>query len=182
MYSFRNAARVLADRMTAGRLRAVAYVLTALLCYLAQMTPHGFPAPFGARILPLIPLTVFAAMYAGPVAGAWTGFVAGLFWDVYADRLFGMNALILLLIGCVCGLLVRLLMRNNLLTALLLCAAALLVHSLLDWLLNVVLLRAEGIWTALLSISLPNCLYTWLLSPLLYFFFDWMEKKLHKRQ
>ena len=182
MYSFRNAARALADRITAGRLHAVIYVLIALVCYLAQMTPHGFPSVCGARILPLIPLTVFAAMYAGPVAGAWTGILTGLFWDVYADRLFGMNALILLLIGCACGLLVRLLLRNNLLTALLLCAVALLSYSVVDWVLNVVLLRAEGMWSALLSVALPNCLYTFLLSPVLYLIFDLAEKQLRKWQ
>ena len=180
MKRFSKAVRSLTDRITADRLRAAAYILIGLLCFLMQMTPHGFPAPFGARAVLLLPFTVCVAMFAGPVAGGWAGIASGLFWDVYADRLFGLNALLLLLIGCTCGLLVRLLLRNNLLTAVILSGGALAAHGLLDWLLNTALLKVEGAFFALWHITLPNVVYTWLLALPMYLLFAAIERKLQK--
>ena len=145
-----------------------------------QMTPNGFPAPFGARAVLLLPVTVCIAIFSGPIAGGWAGIVIGLFWDVYADRLFGLNAFLLLLIGCTCGLLVRLLLRNNLLTAIILTGGALTVHGLLDWFLNLALLKADGSFYALWHITMPNLLYTWLLALPLYGLFAVIERKLYK--
>lgn len=75
-----------------------------------------------------------------PVGGAAAGVAAGLLWDMYSTRLLGFNALLLLVIGCACGLLVRLLIRNNLLSAMLLTAAALVIQGVADWLGNYVIL------------------------------------------
>ena len=54
------------------------------------------------------------------MVGAAFGVGGGLLWALYADRLFGLDALLLLVIGCMCGLLVQVFLRNNWLTALLL--------------------------------------------------------------
>ena len=106
----------------AGRyIKWTAYGLLILLFSTPQPTPR------------LIPLTVCIAMYAGPVGGAAAGIAGGFLWDLYSDRLLGFNALLLLAVGCACGLLVRLLLRNNLLSALLLVGGALLFQGLADW-------------------------------------------------
>lgn len=107
-------------------------------------------------------------MFTGPIGGAAAGIAGGLLWDLYSDRLLGFNAIVLLIICCACGLLVRLLIRNNLLSALLLAAGALLFQGLMDWFFNYVLLRGSEPWYMLLHLTLPNALYTLILSPLLY--------------
>ena len=102
------------------------------------------------------------------MVGAAFGVGGGLLWGLYADRLFGFDALLLLAIGCMCGLLVQVFLRNNWLTSLLLNGAVLLLYVLVDWLLRYVLFRnAEAVY-ALLHILLPNALYTFILSPLVY--------------
>lgn len=121
--------RKLSDRY----LQWTAYGLLILLTILVQATPKLLPAVFGARPLLIVPLVVCIAMFVGPIGGASAGIAGGILWDLYADRLLGFNALLLLFIGCACGLLVRLLMRNNLLTAMLLSAAALLFQGFMDW-------------------------------------------------
>ena len=92
----------------------------------------------------------------------------------------GFLELLLLAIGCACGLLVRLLLRNNIMTALLLCIGALITHGLSDWFLNVALLQLEGTFVFLWRITLPNVLYTLLLCPIIYGIFAWLEKRLKK--
>ena len=87
---------------------------------------------------------------------------------MYADRLLGFSALLLLFIGCACGLLVRLLIRNNLLSALLLTSGALLFQGLADWFFNYLLLGLEDPLFVLVRLTLPDLGYTLVISPLVY--------------
>ena len=148
---------------------ATAYGLFLLVTLLLQMAPCGFPAIAGIRPLPLIPLTVFVAMFEGPFAGGVFGAVAGLFWGFFSFRLLGFDALLLLVIGCACGLLIYLLLRNNWLTALLLSAVATLAVCLLDWLFfTAIWVSSADALAALTRRVLPCVLYTTAVSPLLY--------------
>ncbi len=152
-------------------LRWVAYGLVLIALSLLQAAPRLFPAIGGARPIPLITAVVCIAMFEGPFVGAAAGVGSGLLWALYADRLLGFDALLLLAVGCACGVLVQLLLRNNWLTALLLNGAVLLVYTLIDWLVRFVLFWQEGAGAVLFGMLLPNALYTWVLSPLMYWLF-----------
>lgn len=152
-------------------LRWVAYGLVLLALSLLQAAPCFFPRIGGAQPTPLIPAVVCVAMFEGPFVGAAAGVGSGLLWALYADRLFGFDALLLLVVGCACGVLVQLLLRNNWLAALLLNGAVIILYTLIDWLSRFVLFWQEGMGYALLHILLPNALYTWILSPLMYVLF-----------
>lgn len=150
-------------------LRWFAYGLILLLVSLLQAAPRLFPAFNGAHPYPLISAVVCIAMFEGPFVGAAVGVGGGLLWALYADRLFGFDALLLLIIGCVCGLLVQVLIRNNWIAALMLNAAVVLLYALLIWLVEYVLFtRAESFY-ALWHILLPNALYTFMLCPVIYY-------------
>lgn len=155
-------------RLSGRYLKWTAYGLLILGAGLLQMAPRVFPAVFGARPLLLIPIVVSIAMFEGPVGGAAAGIAGGLLWDLYADRLFGFSALFLMAICCACGLLVRLLIRNNLLSAMLLFSGALLTQGLMDWFFNYVLWMKEDPLYMLGRMLLPDMAYTLVVSPLLY--------------
>ncbi len=150
-------------------LRWFAYALILLLVSLLQAAPRLFPAIGGAHPCPLIAAVVCIAMFEGPFVGAAVGVGGGLLWALYADRLFGFDALLLLVVGCVCGLLIQVLIRNNWMSALLLNAATLFVYMLVDWLVRYVLFAQAESWYALWHILLPNALYTFVLSPAVYY-------------
>ena len=138
-------------------LKWTAYGLILLLALLLQSAPHLFPVVAGGRPVLLLPLAVAIAMFEGPVGGAAAGVAAGLLWDLFSSRLLGFNALILLFV-----------MRNNLLSFLMLTGGTLVIQGILDWFVNHVLVsQAEPVYT-LLHILLPNAVYTLALSPLLY--------------
>ena len=143
-------------RLSGRYLKWTAYGLLILGAGLLQMAPRVFPAVFGARPLLLIPIVVSIAMFEGPVGGAAAGIAGGLLWDLYADRLFGFSALFLMAICCACGLLVRLLIRNNLLSAMLLFSGALLTQGLMDWFFNYVLWMKEDPLYMLGRMLLPD--------------------------
>lgn len=92
-------------RLGSRYIKWTAYGLWLLLVCVLQNTPRLIPPVFGARPLLVVPLVVCIAMYTGPVGGAAAGVAAGLLWDMYSTRLLGFNALLLLIIGCACGLL-----------------------------------------------------------------------------
>lgn len=149
-------------------LRWIAYGMILVAVSLIQAAPRLFPAIGGAHPYPLICAVVCIAMFEGPLVGASVGIGGGILWALYADRLFGLDALLLLVVGCICGLLVQVLLRNNWLTALLLNGAVVLAYTLMDWLLRYVLFAESQAFFALWHILLPNAVYTFALSPVMY--------------
>ena len=144
------------------------YGAILLIFALWQAAPRGFPTVGGGRPFPLIPLTVAIAMFVGPVGGAAAGIAAGLLWDLFAFYLFGYHALTLMILACGVGLLVRLLLRNNTLSAILLMVGAVAVQTLLDWLcFDLLPGGGDALWL-LTHVALPNVLYTLVLCLPLY--------------
>lgn len=159
--------------------RWTAYGLLILVTFLLQSAPHALEIA-GIKPLLLLPLTVAIGLFTGPIGGGAAGAVSGFLWDIYADCLPGFHGLLLLCIGCASGLLVVLLMRNNLLTATLLCAGALVLEILYDWGLTYCLLRQDHPFLLLWNVYLPTALYTVLVSPILYLLTLWITRFLQK--
>lgn len=167
-------------KMHMPHLRFGAYGLLLLLISLLQGAPMVFPAISGAHPSPLIPAVVCIAMFEGPIVGAVVGVASGMLWGIYATRLFGFDALLLLTVGCLCGILVRVLLRNNWMSALLLNGAVLLGYTLIDWIARFVLFYDTDVVYALTHVLLPNALYTWALSPLVYWIFYRVARSLRQ--
>ena len=121
-----------------------------------------------------------AEIFSAP-GGAAAGLAAGLFWDLYATHIYGFNGLVMMIIGCVAGLLIWLLLRNTWLTAWLLSAAAVLAQVLADWLFCYLIAGRDGPGWVLFHLYLPNALYTALLSPLFYFLTRSVIRTLRRR-
>ena len=169
-------------RLSSRAVEIVAYGALVLLFGLWQFSPRAWPVIGGGRPLLLVPLTAAVAMFAGPVAGAAAGVAAGVFWGLYSDALFGFHALLLLVIGCAVGLFVRLLLRNNWLSAALLCGGAVVTYTLLDWLCNYLLPLREGLFLLLWHTVLPNMVYTLILSVPIYGVVRGVTKLLNNRE
>lgn len=146
------------------------YGLSTLLVLLLQSAPRFFPSVFSARPAPLTVFVICVAVLGGARTGATIGAFAGLLWGVFSFRLFGFDALLLMLFGLVAGLLVEWFLRANFFTALLLSSCGVLLHVLLEWLICYVLLGKENLGEILFRALLPNGIYTILLTPLIYGF------------
>lgn len=170
------------QRLSRRYLKWAVYGAAILLAVILQSLPRLFPSVGGARPILVIPVVVCIAMFEGPIGGAAAGIAGGILWDLFSDRLLGFNALLLLFICCACGLMAQLLIRNNLLSSLLMTAAALFSQGILDWFFNVLLLsKSEPLYT-LLHLTLPNMLYSFLLTPILYFIIYALARKLRSRE
>lgn len=109
--------------------RRTVFVLLILAVHILQNTRGLFPEIFGVKANPLIPLVICIGMFEREIAGAVLGMLAGILWDSVSPMGDGYNALLLMLAGAAAGLLIDYLMRNNLMTALLLSGFACLIYS-----------------------------------------------------
>lgn len=159
----------------------ILYGLGTLLFALFQMAPHLFPAIAEARPSPLLPFVICVAMFEGPRIGAIIGTFAGLIWGMYAFRLYGLDALILLVLCVVAGLLVQWILRTNFWSGMLLCTGAVLIHTVLEWSLCYALFMHDEMWTILYKVYLPNALYTIALAPAVYYLVLLMAQFIRKR-
>lgn len=170
------------QRLSIRYLKWTVYGLLLLLACILQSLPHLFPSFGGSRPLLVIPVAVCIAMFEGPIGGAAAGIAGGILWDLFSDRLLGFNALLLLFICGACGLLAQLLIRNNLISSLLMTAAALITQGVLDWFFNVVLVSQPEPIYALLHFTLPDMLYSLILTTPIYFIVYAAARKLRKRE
>ncbi len=146
------------------------YGLSTLLILFMQAAPNIFPTLFGARPMPLTIFVICVGILGGARAGAAIGVLAGLLMGVFSFRLFGFDALILLVLGLIAGLLVEWFLRANFFTALLLCSCGMLVHILLEWFFCYVIVQKDNLAEILFKVLLPNGLYTVLLTPAVFWF------------
>lgn len=157
------------------------YGVAALLVLLLQNAPSFFPVIWHARPLPLVSFVVCVAVLEGAKAGAIIGAIAGVLWGLYAFRVFGFDALLLMLIGLIAGLLVEWLLRANFLSAVLLCAASVLTYVLIEWLCSYIVFYKPTAFAVLFQAYLPNCLYTIVLSPIIYWIVLWLARLLRRK-
>ena len=146
------------------------YALSTLLLLVVQTAPRFFPAIGGARPMPLLTFVICVAVLGGARTGVTVGVIAGVLWGVFSSRLFGFDALLLMLLGLAAGLLVEWLLRANFYTALLLCAGGILLYVLFDWLFFYVIFQRAQPFAILFKVLLPSGLYTVLLTPIVYAF------------
>lgn len=137
------------------------------LASLLQMAPKALMIA-GAKPMLLILCVACIALFTGPLCGGVMGAVSGFLWDIFTDRLMGSTAFLLLLIGTVIGILSWLVLRNNFITGILVCAASILLFVLADWAIYYVLFEKDNPWLMLTSVYGPNALYTLLVSPIVY--------------
>lgn len=172
----------LIQRLSSRYLKWTAYGLVILLTAILQSLPHFLPVLGSARPTLMVPVTVCIAMFEGPIGGAAAGVFGGVLWDLFSDRLLGFNALILLIICCICGLMSQLFIRNNLISSMLMTAAALFVQGLINWFLNDFLLESSQALFALINFTLPGFFYSLILTPPLYLAVYKVSKLLRNRE
>lgn len=150
-------------------IRRSIFALLVLATAVFQNTGGFLPALFGARAFPLIPLTVCLGMHERDVPGLFFGLGAGLVWDAFSAAPHGYYAFLLMSAGFLSGALIATVMRNNIMTALLLTVTSSFAVITLNWLIAYVFKGYEGAGMAYLTFYLPSFAYTLLFLPLYFY-------------
>ncbi len=143
-------------------------IFGALLVFsvLLQNSVGGLLEFFGVRVFLCIPFCVAIAMFEREVPAAIFGAFAGALWDV-SSGVDGFNTIVLMVLGAVCSLLISHLMRNNLITALVLGAGSVTAYE--------IIYIAVRFWGAgspirqIFTFYLPSLIVTVVFVPFCYF-------------
>ena len=147
-----------------------------VVCALLQLT-QGYLPSFKIHIFLLVPLCVCIAIFEGERWGAAFGVFAGALWDLTHGGGDGYNALFLLLICAVCGVLVRYLMQKNLVTSLVMSGGACLLYSILYVMFFISAQGIEGAGYLFIRYYLPGAAVSFLTTFIFYSIIKNISKK-----
>lgn len=157
--------------------RRVLIAALIVFCAILQLTSGYFPSFFGIHFFLLIPLCICISIFEGERWGAAFGVFAGALWDLSHGGGDGYNALFLLVVCAIAGVLVRYLMQKNLVTSLVMSAGACVLYAILY---VMFFISAQGIQRpAFLFVRyyLPGAALSFLLTFIFYFIVKNISKK-----
>lgn len=157
--------------------RYLIYALVLLLAHIFQNTLRIFPEIGSVRPILLISAAVCIAMFEGEVVGALAGLAAGALWDTVTDASDGYNAMYLMIACAVCGTLLRIFLRNNIVTYIIMNTVITLFYSMTYVLVFVIVRGIDGAGYLYLRYYLPMALYSLLLTPLWYMLIRAVNRK-----
>ncbi len=154
-------------RLSGRTQKYIVYGVEMFLVYIIQFTPSLLPVFFGESPMLLTVCAVSIALFEGDIAGMWFGMAAGLLIDIGSTAPFGFYGLVNLIICYGCGLLVMYLMRNNVVTSVILGFAAVVAVSVAQF---VFISGSSDIMFFIPNILLPRAVYSTVTMPLFFYF------------
>lgn len=159
-------------------LRRLSLVILIVGVAILQNTPHLLPRIGTAAAAPVLVLVLCSAMFDAELPAAFLGLAGGLLWDASAMRGEGYHSIFLFLACFAVSFLMRHYMRNNFLSALLLCLTGTTLHHVLYWLFFFVFTGVDGVGYLLAANILPSIVYTVVFTPIFYFFVRFIARSL----
>ncbi len=157
--------------------RYMVYALIILLAHFLQNVVPVFPKILSVRPLLLVSVAVCIAMFEGEIVGAVAGFVSGVLWDTVTVTADGYNALFLMLACAVCGVLLRIFMRNNIVTYMIMNSAITFIYLVTYVLFFISARGIDDAWQVFFRCYLPMGIYSLLLTPGWYVFIRSVNRK-----
>lgn len=154
--------------------KTIVYILILIGLYIIQTDPHLLYIEDIKPIL-VLPYAVCVAMMDGELWGGLFGLGAGILCDTSTQILFGFNSLIYMILCVAIGLLVIYFMQPSLANSLLFVSITLSVRLLSEYFFYYVMWDRENSHLILTDKMLPLLLYTFAITPIIY----WFTKKLH---
>lgn len=156
--------------LSSGRIKWLVYILEMFILYIIQNAPNLIPEFLGVTPMLLLIFGISITMFEGESRGIVIGLITGFFMDLGSSLVFGFYMLMMAIVCYVCGLLVVYLMRNNLVTSIVLAAAGSFTVELFQWFFQFALWGDNGTWYFLYAILVPRVIYTTLLMPVAFYF------------
>ncbi len=148
--------------------RYMVYAVILLLAHILQNSLPIFPEILAVRPVLLISAAVCMSMFEGELVGSIAGLVAGALWDTVTATADGYNAFYLMVACAVCGVMLRIFMRNNIITYIMMNTGVTMVYFLSYVLFFITARGIDGGTEMLLRYYLPMSIYSLLLTPIWY--------------
>lgn len=149
--------------------RYLVYALIIFLAHILQNTVPIFPEIALVKPILLIPVAVCIAMFEGEIVGAAAGLLAGLLWDTVTVTADGYVALYLMVACAVCGVLLRIFLRNNIVTYFIVCSGIMFFYLVTYVLFFISARGIDGAGQMFFRYYIPMGLYSFILTPFWYY-------------
>jgi rod shape-determining protein MreD len=149
------------------------YIMTAILIVISLVIQSdSFDVIKIAGVKPdiLFIVIVYMSYIFGSLYGEVSGFIGGLLQDTISNSLLGMMAFSKMFIGFFAGMFGRNIIKNNILTIMLLLFVATIAKGIFLLLLHFIFHKAD--LSYIVSIIIPEAFYNAILAPPLFFIFD----------
>lgn len=150
--------------------RYFAYSLEILVLFLLQQTPNLIPSLWGIKPTLLIPVALSIALFEKEVAAMGFGVACGLLIDFGRGGVIGFHAILLAICCYTISALVTNLFKTNLLTAVLMGLASIVLIFFFQWIFFYVFPNYGQAGYALIRHYLPRMAYTAVILPITYYF------------
>ena len=148
--------------------RYAVYGVIILLAHIFQNILTIFPEIVSVRPVLLISVAVCISMFEGEVVGAIVGLASGALWDTVTVAADGYNAFYLMLACAFCGVMLRIFMRNNIVTYIMMNTGITMLYFLTYVLFFITARGIDGGSDMLLRYYLPMVIYSLAFTPLWY--------------
>ncbi len=148
--------------------RYVVYGIILLLAHILQNSLPIFPEILAVRPVLLISVAVCISMFEGELVGAIAGLIAGSLWDTVSASADGFIAFYLMVACAVCGVLLRIFMRNNIITFIMMNTSITILYFSSYVLFFITAQGIDGGAEMLLRYYLPMGVYSLLLTQIWY--------------
>lgn len=144
------------------------YYLLLVLFYALQTTPL-FMQILGIKPVLIVALAICVSVFEDIIPASVFSIFTGLLWDISSDKIFGFNALILLVTSVIITLLTIYYIRQRLAMTLVFCGVFMIIQSLLDYLFYYIA-WGHGSFTEIYLLKLlPTIIYTLAVTVPIYF-------------
>lgn len=156
------------------------YSLIVIAASLLQNVGGLFLQIGSARAFLLIPVCICLTMDEDEKGAALIGLLGGMLWDLTSLDQMGFNAIFIMAACFISSSFVTYILRKNFLTTMVFSLFFIFLHALLYWLFFVVFKGTEGAQMSIFYFYIPCAVYTAVLTPLIYFIFRPLKRKLKK--
>ena len=155
---------------------AIVSVLTFLL-FLLFGSVSGFGRIGGACVFIFLPITVYIAMFCGETVGTVFGAVSGMFLDYLSADSAVYETVALMLAGLVAGLIVKIFINKNTLSALFLGALLSVLYFAAEFIRDGIIVKSGDMLFILTNHTVFSVIYTALFGMIPYFLMRALNKK-----
>ena len=160
--------------------KTIIYVLIIAATAIIQNTSGLVIEIGGARCFLLLPVTIMLSMGEDEGFAGVLGLIGGLFWDLTSAVHLGFNAAFMCIACFCCASLVTFILRNTFISNFVFSALAAFLYAFLYWLFFIIIKGVHGAELRLFSFYLPCAVYTTVITPIIWFFINWIKKKIDK--
>ena len=158
--------------------KTIIYILIIAAAAIIQNTSGLTIEIGGARCFLLLPVTIMLSMGEDEGFAGVLGLIGGLFWDLNSAVHFGFSAAFMCIFCFCCAALVTYILRNTFISNFVFSALSAFVYAFLYWLFFIIIKGVHGAELSLFSFYLPSAIYTTVVTPIIWFFINWIKKKL----